>query len=171
MAVLCDSETKQPQCVRAGQQQCRMSFAVSLAGVAVWRERGGAALLQDCPHWASTQALHGGPDRPCAQERAARGRGLDGWVQEPCLHGLEHSPGGESHSRASRPCLQVLLGLVPTWNLSFLVGFYLYVCIYFYLTHRHEVYAYTYTIAYGHIYIYGCVLFYNNFFVFRFLKS
>lgn len=50
-----------------------MSGSMSSAGVAVWRERGGPALLADCPHRASPQALHRGSHCPCPQERPQGG--------------------------------------------------------------------------------------------------
>lgn len=70
-----------------------------IPGVAVWGQCGGPPLLQDRPHRARSQALHGPPDVPRASQRAAGGRGLDGRVQEPRLHGLERSSaGGEERS-------------------------------------------------------------------------
>lgn len=66
-------------------------------GVAVRRQRGGPALLQDCTHRARPQTLHGQPDSPRASERSEGGRRLDGPIQEPRLHGLERSTTGKHY--------------------------------------------------------------------------
>lgn len=69
-----------------------------IKGVAVWGQRGGLALLQDRPHRACPQTLHREPDGLRAPERPKGGGGLDGPVQEPCLHGLERSSSGKISS-------------------------------------------------------------------------
>lgn len=59
-------------------------------GVAVWRQHGGPPLRQGGAHRAHQEALQQRHRLLRQAKCAARRRGLDGRVQIPRLHGLEH---------------------------------------------------------------------------------
>lgn len=61
------------------------------SGVAVWREHGSPAMCQSGPHRAHQEALQQRHRLLCQTQRPTSRWGVDGWIQIPCLHGLEYS--------------------------------------------------------------------------------
>lgn len=67
-----------------------MCLVLTRLGVAVWRQYGSPAMCQGGPHRAHQEALQQW-HRLLRQAKRAEGRwGVDGWIQIPRLHGLEH---------------------------------------------------------------------------------
>lgn len=58
--------------------------------MAVWREYGSPAMCQSSPHRAHQETLQQW-HRLLRKTQCPESRwGVDGWIQIPCLHGLEH---------------------------------------------------------------------------------